>query len=737
MASEPPADSGGTKPGANNNITHARRHHQNKGHGRENKKTFTGAEPKLGVFELGADSLIDQQAEFKATDEKIIIQIGKLYDPLARQSILKGELVEEEPPTLKDDPNKADEIMYSKLLDRFLLKKEKIASDLCKAFNLYLGQVGPQLLSTLQELDGYEDMINTCDVITLRRLLITNTITVTSKKIEPFMKMFNAVRDSVNLIQRKTESDQEYYHRFVQSIKVIEGACGSDILHTCNGTINILCQERGTKLEDMSAEGKEQALAMGKDRLQAMHFLLNADRSRYGHLVDAFCRDYLSNTNNFPKTLKGAYSLLINTVPKRKDKGRKDDVASDNAGLSFNTVGEGNDRKEVCERCGWNHPTDMCSAKKHRDGTVLHILGSTSGDSVRDDVDVSAGSRKGVVFYCGDELEQLMFLQSDNRSTTTPTSCFKGGIPDSWMLIDNQSTIDVFSNRRLLSNIYRCNIPLTIRCNAGVRTTYWRGFLSGYGWVWYFPEGIANILSLSRVKEKFRVTFDSAVDNCFHVHKDDGTILKFHEASRRLYYFDTANRTEVAGTLLITTVEDNIKQLSGRDYTQAKLARSIQHRIGRPSTRDFIRYVSMNLIPNCPVSVQDIKNAEFIWGPDLGSLQGKTVRQQPRAVRITPSNIPPHIHEQYKDVTLSVDIMKVTGIPFLMTISRHIKFGTAGKLNSMRYGHIIAHFKTTSMGFSNYHTLFYFYSDLKYTLFLLTVTEQSLKVSIYLTLWCT
>jgi hypothetical protein len=44
---------------------------------------------------------------------------------------------------------------------------------------------------------------------------------------------------------------------------------------------------------------------------------------------------------------------------------------------------------------------------------------------------------------------------------------------------------------------------------------------------------------------------------------------------------------------------------------------------------------------------------------------------------------------------------------------------------------------STSMGFSNYHTLFYFYSDLKYTLFLLTVTEQSLKVSIYLALWCT
>ena len=59
---------------------------------------------------------------------------------------------------------------------------------------------------------------------------------------------------------------------------------------------------------------------------------------------------------------------------------------------------------------------------------------------------------------------------------------------------------------------------LHIRCNAGVKTTNMRGNLSGYGPVWYFPNGIANILSLSHVKEKFRVTYDIALDNTFYVH---------------------------------------------------------------------------------------------------------------------------------------------------------------------------------------------------------------------------
>ena len=57
------------------------------------------------------------------------------------------------------------------------------------------------------------------------------------------------------------------------------------------------------------------------------------------------------------------------------------------------------------------------------------------------------------------------------------------------------------------------------------------------------------------------------------------------------------------------------------------------------------------------------------------------------------NSIPLQVMQQYRDVTLSADVMKVTGIPFLMTISKHIKFGTAGKLDNMNNSHIIKHFK--------------------------------------------
>ena len=165
---------------------------------------------------------------------------------------------------------------------------------------------------------------------------------------------------------------------------------------------------------------------------------------------------------------------------------------------------------------------------------------------------------------------------------------------------------------------------------------------------------------MSHVKEKIIVTYDSALDNTFYVHKTE-KIIQFLEAGRRLYYFNTAYRAEEC-TTLATTVDDNKYKFSAYYYTKAKLARDIQRRIGRPSTQDFIRYVNNKIIANCPISPQDIKNAEFIWGPDLGSLKVKTVRSTPSSFCTQIYNIPSQIMQQYRDVTLAVDIMKVNNI---------------------------------------------------------------------------
>lgn len=109
-----------------------------------------------------------------------------------------------------------------------------------------------------------------------------------------------------------------------------------------------------------------------------------------------------------------------------------------------------------------------------------------------------------------------------------------------------------------------------IWCNTGVNAANWHGHLSGYGSVWYFPDGIANILSLSHAKKKYGETFDSAPDNSFHAHKE-GKILKFQEGTRRFYFFDTAEQHEDSD-MFITTVEENKSNFLVYDVSRAKLA---------------------------------------------------------------------------------------------------------------------------------------------------------------------
>jgi hypothetical protein len=49
-----------------------------------------------------------------------------------------------------------------------------------------------------------------------------------------------------------------------------------------------------------------------------------------------------------------------------------------------------------------------------------------------------------------------------------------------------------------------------IRCNAGVTTTNFKGWLGDFPErVWYNPDGVANIMSLFVIKKYYRVHYDS------------------------------------------------------------------------------------------------------------------------------------------------------------------------------------------------------------------------------------
>jgi len=128
---------------------------------------------------------------------------------------------------------------------------------------------------------------------------------------------------------------------------------------------------------------------------------------------------------------------------------------------------------------------------------------------------------------------------------------------------------------------------------------------------------------------------------------------------------------------MVHTVDSNKSKYSVRQYSLAKKACKLQDIIGRPSTEDYRKYVEGNMIPNCNVTRQDILRAEDIFGPNLGSVKGKTTRQPTSHINITWTQVPEDILQSYRSVTLAIDIMAINEIPFVISISRDIHFGTA------------------------------------------------------------
>jgi hypothetical protein len=163
---------------------------------------------------------------------------------------------------------------------------------------------------------------------------------------------------------------------------------------------------------------------------------------------------------------------------------------------------------------------------------------------------------------------------------------------------------------------------MDIHCNAVVTSTDLIGDLPGYGQVWYHPNSIANILSLARVKDKHRVTFNSGDENQFIVHKSDGTTRCFKESRRGLYYLQTKGTS----TVLVSTIAANKSRYTNRDYSRAAFARKNEIIIGRPSTKLYIAIVENSLLPNCPVNRMDSIAAEDAFSPNLGLLKGKTTQ---------------------------------------------------------------------------------------------------------------
>ena len=217
------------------------------------------------------------------------------------------------------------------------------------------------------------------------------------------------------------------------------------------------------------------------------------------------------------------------------------------------------------------------------------------------------------------------------------------------------------------------------------------GDLPGYGTVYYNPNGIANILSLSNVEKAGReVSYDTSKGGCFRVHNPSTNKTIEFKQQGKIFVYDTRNKEKEYTVSFLNTVEQNKKLFSPRQYKRAVEARELHGMLGMPSQRDFINALKRKLVPNTHITAEDVENAEFIWGKHLGIVQGKTRRMSPLPVVSDYIQVPPDFLTVHQNVTLAADVMFVSKVPFFVTVSRNIKFFTGQRLPDRKKGTLVS-----------------------------------------------
>mmetsp|Transcript_9738 Transcript_9738/g.19457 ORF Transcript_9738/g.19457 Transcript_9738/m.19457 type:complete len:385 (+) Transcript_9738:661-1815(+) len=237
-----------------------------------------------------------------------------------------------------------------------------------------------------------------------------------------------------------------------------------------------------------------------------------------------------------------------------------------------------------------------------------------------------------------------------------------------YILLENQPTCHVFKDKSLLVNIQP--VPHLIAIHSTARTSYadmvgcFRNFLDP---VWICESGIANNLSFAKVHVAgCDIKYNQEVD-AFVVREPTRSII-FNCLPSRLY----GHWVRSAVVCLIDKVDSIAIVYAPRQVVAAKSARHAMSMMGSPSSDTFKLMMRNNLVKNCPLTLESIKIADNVFGPDVAPLQGKMAQQKPDRVDPVYVDIPLEILTCNLDVVVVADLMFVNGLPSLVSISHHI-----------------------------------------------------------------
>jgi hypothetical protein len=435
----------------------------------------------------------------------------------------------------------------------------------------------------------------------------------------------------------------------------------------------------------------EAATEQINEEMKTSLMLVLANRGRFETLRDDLANKYVLGDDKYPTSVEGLMGVLRNYKPPKGATNRppRDTRGAENKGLQF-VQKDGEDKTdEGAIMAQKKKVLDQDKVKTNSKGES-HCFGCGAGDHWAEDCLHKEKEKRGGLFLQTDGAMISQFRDGEAMKTGGMISQFRdgeamktGGLRQNFLYLDTCTTNDQMVNPAYLTGVHTADIPLRLHTNAGTSISRQQGYLGSQKF-WLDRIGIANVISLKSLEEKYRVTYDSkASGGCFVVHTPSGSIEFKRCPDTSFPYIDLDDVSHGdKGTMLVQTVRGNYEGFTKREIEKAREVRVMQGRLGQLSETELTgllknkEKVSHTLLKNSNLTIDDLENSRVIYGPSVPRLKGTSVRHKP--VRAEPNfvRIPRDIIDMNRYITLVADVMFVCGLPFLISLSRRIRFVT-------------------------------------------------------------
>ena len=447
---------------------------------------------------------------------------------------------------------------------------------------------------------------------------------------------------------------------------------------------------------------------------QAVDFINRLDNARYGELKAQLTNNLHMGIGQYPDTLVAAYNLaaefqVVKKVPSRGTHGPVESVfvvgaetlrgqtrGSKNKSVGGDVRVKGRNHQQKGNNKNKRNPQGMkchlCGSPEHFVSSCPHI--QQAANNLKQDEAVREDHEANLHEHQRDEILEHSLFTTFNSEIHPMESAIrqeqgykqieyllyttKSDIGPYDVLLDNQATKSVFHQRALFKCVLQSQVLCRFNGVGGAIETDQVGVLPYFGDVSYAPSAVANILSLSEVEEKYKVTYVQG--KAFVVHVNDGVKFTFEKRKNGLY---ACNFLSVADTVrrlkyysMVTTVQENESLYTKREVAAARKAKDFIREVGYPSTGEAIKLIKTG-INNAPVTIQDLQRAEQIYGPSTEIIKGKLKSQ--KSLPINVHHLPrPIINE----ITLHVDIMFIFGEPYLISVGTPLGLTLVNKIDN-------------------------------------------------------